>query len=78
MKASLVAVPMILAGAVFEVLYRLGRGYGAEPAERAAALPGDDLVPGADVVCTHATTINAPPLCQPVVRHPQAARFSES
>ncbi len=61
MKASFVAVPMILAGTVFEVLYRLGRGYGAEPAERAAALPGDGLTPGADVVCTHATTINAPP-----------------
>jgi hypothetical protein len=41
--------------------YRLGRSYGAVPAERTASLPGDQRVPQPDVVCTHAITIDAPP-----------------
>jgi len=61
MRAALAVVPVILAGTGLTVLYRLGRGYGAVPAERSGALPGDDVVPRADVFCTHATTINAPP-----------------
>lgn len=61
MKVPLTTVSIILAGTVWTVLYRLGRGYGADPAERVAPLPGDDVVDHPDVVCTHATTINAPP-----------------
>ena len=61
MRAALAVVPVILASAGLAVLYQLGRGYGAVPAERSGALPGDNVVPRADVVCTHATTINAPP-----------------
>lgn len=41
--------------------YRLGRTFGATAAELAAAMPGDDLVEGAEVVCTHAATLPAPP-----------------
>ena len=45
MRAALAVVPVILAGTGLTVLYRLGRGYGAVPAERSAALPGDDVIP---------------------------------
>ena len=37
------------------------RRCGATDAEVAAALPGDELVPGAHVFCTRAITIDAPP-----------------
>lgn len=35
--------------------------YGAEPAEAAALLPGDELLPDADGVSTRAITVDAPP-----------------
>ncbi|HEY5855452.1 MAG TPA: SRPBCC family protein [Aldersonia sp.] len=40
---------------------RLGHTYGATAAERATPLPGDELVAPVQCVCTHATTIAAPP-----------------
>jgi hypothetical protein len=40
---------------------RLGRTYGSTPAERATALPGDDLVPDPQVITDHAITIDCPP-----------------
>jgi hypothetical protein len=61
MRPPLAALPIIVAGLGWTVLYRLGRGYGAVPAERSAPLPGDRVIRRPDVVCTHATTINAPP-----------------
>lgn len=49
------------AGAV--AAYRQGRraqlAFGATPEEEAAELPGDDLIPAADLVATRATTIRA-------------------
>ncbi len=62
MRSSLAAaLPAMLAGTGWAVLYRLGRGYGAVGPERFTRLPGDDVVRRPDVVCTHAITINAPP-----------------
>src|SRR6476661_7587879 len=61
MRPPRAALPIILAGLGWTVLYRLGRGYGAVPAERTAPLRGDRVIRLPDVVCTHATTINAPP-----------------
>lgn len=45
------------------VLIRLGLTYGSTGHERAAALPGDDIVPDPDVVTNHAITIDAPADC---------------
>jgi hypothetical protein len=42
-------------------LIRLGLTYGSTPTERAAVLPGDDIVPSPSVVTDHAITIDAPP-----------------
>jgi hypothetical protein len=42
-------------------LIHLGRTYGSTSAERAAALPGDELVPTPQVVTDHAITIDAAP-----------------
>ena len=61
MRAALAAVPVILAGPGLTVLYRLGAAMARFRPNDRGALPGDDVVPRADVVCTHATTINAPP-----------------
>jgi len=61
MHRALATIPVVLAGAGMTMLYRLGRSYGTEPAERTATMPGDEVVQHADVVCTHAITINAPP-----------------
>lgn len=41
----------------YGVLHRLGRTYGSTAGERAAVLPGDDLVTDPNMVCTHAITI---------------------
>lgn len=49
----------ILAG--YAVIHRLGRTYGSTALERAAALPGDDLVRNPQVVADHAITIDATP-----------------
>jgi hypothetical protein len=45
------------------VLVHLGRTYGSTPAERARALPGDDIVVRPQAVTNHAITIHAPPRC---------------
>lgn len=42
-------------------LLRLGKRYGSTSDERAAALPGDGIVPHPHVVTDHAVTIDAPP-----------------
>jgi len=42
-------------------LVHLGHTYGSTPEERALALPGDDIVPDAQVVTNHAITIDAQP-----------------
>jgi hypothetical protein len=51
------------AGAVagYLTLQWLGRSYGATRSERHRRLPGDDLIPAAMAVTTHAITIDAPP-----------------
>ncbi len=59
MRRSLLAVAATLAA--YLTVYRLGRTSGATPEERAAELPGDDLVEDPFVVTDHAITIAAPP-----------------
>lgn len=49
----------VAAGAGLAVLHRLGRTYGSTSAERAAPLPGDDIVPRPTAVTDHAITITA-------------------
>lgn len=49
------------AGLTEAVLIRLGRTYGSTREERAARLPGDDIVPRPTVQTDHAITIDAPP-----------------
>lgn len=43
------------------VLIQLGRAHGSTPEERAAVLPGDDIIPIVKVQTDHAVTIDAPP-----------------
>jgi hypothetical protein len=53
---------LLIGGLLAEaLLIRLGRTYGSTPEERARALPGDEIVPGPEVVTNHAVTIDAPP-----------------
>lgn len=59
--AARTVLPAVLAVAAAAVLQRLGRTYGSTPAERAARLPGDHVVPSPEVVTDHAVTIAAPP-----------------
>jgi hypothetical protein len=56
-------IALVLAGAAAAeaTLVHLGRTYGSTTAERAAVLPGDEIVPTPDVVTDHAITIAAPP-----------------
>jgi hypothetical protein len=55
-------VPALLCGAIVHVgLIRLGRASGSTAAERAAGMPGDDLVARPTAVTDHAITIDAPP-----------------
>lgn len=56
-----VAGGLAAAAAGEAVLIQLGRTYGSTAAERAATLPGDDLVTNPKVVTNHAITIEAPP-----------------
>jgi hypothetical protein len=51
----------LAAGAVEGGLIRLGRTYGSTRQERAARLPGDDIVAEPRVQTDHAITIDAPP-----------------
>jgi hypothetical protein len=53
-----VVLPLFLAA---PLLRRWHRRWGATDAELAAAMPGDDLVPGCQYRCTRAITIEAPP-----------------
>ena len=52
-------VPVIGVVAGYAAVHRAGRCYGSTAAERAAALPGDELVVDPQIVCTHAVTIAA-------------------
>jgi hypothetical protein len=52
------AVPLFLGA---PLLRRWHRRWGATDAEVAAAMPGDDLVPGCQYSCTRAITIDVPP-----------------
>jgi hypothetical protein len=47
------ALPLILRGRLLD--------FGSTPEERARRLPGDELLPGADLVATRAITIGVPP-----------------
>jgi len=57
-------IPALVGGTLaltgFAVLQILGRRAGSAAAERAAALPGDELVPDPQMVTNHAITIEAP------------------
>jgi hypothetical protein len=53
-----IAVPLF---ATAPVTRHWHRRWGATDAEVAAAMPGDELVPGAQTFCTRAITIDAPP-----------------
>lgn len=62
MATSRVAVrTLVVAAAAGAAAQRLGRTYGSTPQERAAALPGDDIIASPQVVTDHAVTIDAPP-----------------
>jgi hypothetical protein len=53
-----------LAAASIPLLWRHGcRTWGATPGEITARLPGDELLPEADIIMTRAVTIGAPPDC---------------
>jgi hypothetical protein len=60
MRIRPAAVAVASVGA-YAALHHLGRTSGSTGHERAAALPGDDLVEGARFVTDHAVTIDAPP-----------------
>ncbi|MCV2392814.1 hypothetical protein OEB99_00680 [Actinotalea sp. M2MS4P-6] len=51
----------VAGGVLLAVANHLGRTYGSTPAERAAALPGDEIVPRPSAVTDHAITIAAEP-----------------
>ena len=57
-------IPALVAGSAaltgYAALQVLGRRAGSTAAERAAALPGDDLVPNPQMITNHAITIEAP------------------
>ncbi len=55
------ATATLVAAGLCAAIYRLGRTYGTTRDERRMSLPGDDVVPAPSVVCTHATTVDAPP-----------------
>lgn len=62
MRTRRLAAAAGLAGAAVgvAVLRRYHLGWGATADERHAALPGDDLMPQADLVATRAVTVDAP------------------
>ncbi len=59
--ATALAISAATATAVHTAARRIGRTWGAMPAEAAMMLPGDDLVPNPDSQVTMAVTIDAPP-----------------
>jgi hypothetical protein len=59
---------ILTAGAVaggYASLWRLGATWGATPDERRERLPGDELLPDATLVTTHAISIDASTAGQP-------------
>ena len=62
MRAATAAVMVALGGVLYRWLVRdRVLNWGAQEAEAAARLPGDELLEDADVVATRAITIGAPP-----------------
>jgi hypothetical protein len=61
MKATLPALAGASVLSAYAVLQVLGRTSGSTPAERRSVLPGDALVPDAQIVTDHAVTVAAPP-----------------
>jgi hypothetical protein len=60
-RRYLAGVVLAAAGLAEAVLIHLGRTYGSLKQERAAPLPGDEIVARRDVMTNHATTIDASP-----------------
>lgn len=57
-----IGAAMVSTALALEVgLIWLGRNYGSTHADRAAALPGDDIVPRPKAITDHAITIGVPP-----------------
>ena len=52
---------LLLAGCVYAAMHWLGRTAGTTRAERAASLPGDEIIDTPLILTTHAITIDAPP-----------------
>lgn len=59
-RLALVLSPLVLV-AGYSAAHHLGRTYGSTSEERAAWLPGDELVPAPQLVADHAITIDVPP-----------------
>jgi len=60
-KVALAGLAAAKAAALVLVVRPWGLRWGATRAETQAALPGDELVPGADLVATRAIAVGAPP-----------------
>lgn len=61
-RRPLIALALAAGGVAAAVAAdRAQRDWGALPGERAAAMPGDELLPGAHVVATRAIGVGAPP-----------------
>ena len=60
-RVVLVAFAAAAAGVAYRAGRRVQLRFGAAPEEEHGTLPGDDLVPDADLVATRAITIDAPP-----------------
>lgn len=60
LRSRFVVVVASLVGA-YAVMHRLGSVSGSTPAERAATLPGDELIVRPSLVTNHAATLSAPP-----------------
>lgn len=58
LRDVVVAVPLFATAPIMRTWHRR---WGATGAEVAAAMPGDELVPGSQTFCTRAITIDAPP-----------------
>jgi hypothetical protein len=55
------AAAALAAAGGYATLYRLGQTWGATDHEQRQALAGDELLPAATALTTHAITVAAPP-----------------
>lgn len=60
-RASRTAAVALAVASGCAAIHRLGATSGSSPAERARALPGDELIPSPSLVTNHAATLPAPP-----------------